>query len=185
MVPEIAALVLNGVGVLELSEEADLLEYVLPLFHGLLAEVGHLLDGDNLLAEEAPGVVDRAKAAMADLPQVLEDLLRVVLFKEVGDLRVLQAARPRHQRHNLAVSRPAQIAFASVAASTAASAPALVVARLDFQLRLSPVLLSGGGGGLLLLLLDPNLCQLAVLCQSITLLSVGRLACKFRSNALH
>ena len=179
VVPEVASLILNGIGMLELSEEAYLLEYVLPLLHCLLAQIGHLFDGDDLLAEQTSGVVDSAEAAMADLSQILEDLLRVVLLEELGGIRVLEAPGPRRDRHNLAVAGPAQ--------ALPPPAPTLVVARLDFQLRVSSTTVVGAGS----LPLDPNLSrQLTVLCrQSITLLllAVGCLACErsIKGSSLH
>lgn len=79
----------------------DLLQYVLPLLQALLAQIGHLLDGHNLPGEQAPGIIDGPETAMADLPQILEDLLRVVLEEEIGYLGVPQAARPGDGRHRL------------------------------------------------------------------------------------
>ena len=48
VVLEIAGLVLDGVFVVELAEEAQLLQNLLPLLGALLARVRHLLNGDHL-----------------------------------------------------------------------------------------------------------------------------------------
>lgn len=104
MVPEIAALVLYGIVILELFEKPYLLEYVLPLFHRLLAQIGHLLDSHDLLGLHEPGVINRPEAPMADLPQILEYFLWIVLLEQIGYLRILEATRPRWHRHYLAVA---------------------------------------------------------------------------------
>lgn len=99
MIPEIATLVLNRVRMIELTQEAYLLEDVLPLLHGLLAEVGHLFDGNDLLGDGASRVINGAEAAVADLPEILEYLLRIILLEELGNLGIFQATGPRYSRH--------------------------------------------------------------------------------------
>ena len=48
MVLEKAGLVFDRVFVVELTQEAQLLQYLLPLFGALFARVRHLLNGDHL-----------------------------------------------------------------------------------------------------------------------------------------
>lgn len=98
MLSEVTAFVLDRVRVAELSQEANLLEDVLPLLQTLFAHVGHLLDGDNLLGEDVAGVVHGAEASMADFAQILEYPFGVVVVEEVGHLRVLQTASPATER---------------------------------------------------------------------------------------
>lgn len=99
IVTQVATLVLYGIGVLQLSQEPDLLEDVLPLLQTLLAQVAHLLDGDNLLGEQTSGVVDGPETAVADLTQVLENLLGIMLVEQVCDLRISKTPRPGHRSH--------------------------------------------------------------------------------------
>ena len=90
---EVAALVLNGVWVSQLPEESDFFDDILPLLKALLAHVGHLLDGHNLLREDIAGIIDCSKRAMSNLPQVFKYPVRIIMVKEVGNLRILQAPR--------------------------------------------------------------------------------------------
>lgn len=78
----------------ELAQEADFFENVLPLFGRLLAQVGHLLDGHDLPGGHVPRVVNGAERAMADFSEVLKGFFGVAPLKKLGDLGVLQAARP-------------------------------------------------------------------------------------------
>lgn len=114
---------------------------------------------------------------MANFSQVLKDFFRVILFEKLGDLRVLEAARPRHLRHNLAVTRGTTRLCRGPPVLYGATPTSFVVSNttshrpVHFQLRIT----SAGRG--LLMTFNPNLRQLAVLCQSITL-RVGCLACR-------
>lgn len=95
---QVASLVLDRVGMVQLPQEANLLQDILPLFHALFAHVGHLLDRDNLAREIAFCVVDRTERSMANFAQIFEYLLRVMLIEQLGYLGILQASRP-HYRH--------------------------------------------------------------------------------------
>lgn len=125
--PQIAALVLDRIRVLQLAQEPslqgdrwrlsitersfnlqlshspDLLEDVVPLLETLLAQVAHLLDGHYLPGQVAARVVHGAEAAVPDFTQVIEDLLGVVLVEQVRNLGVLERAGPR--RRHLGVCR--------------------------------------------------------------------------------
>lgn len=87
----------------------DLLQDVLPLLQALFAHIGHLLDGHDLAREIASRIVDGAEGAMANLAEILEYLLWVVLVEELRYLRVLQAPRPGDSRHREAASTPTLI----------------------------------------------------------------------------
>jgi hypothetical protein len=45
-----------------------------------------------------PGIVDCAEGPVADLPEVVEQLLRVLALEQLRHVRVLQAARPGTKR---------------------------------------------------------------------------------------
>lgn len=92
---QVAALVLDRVGMIELAQKADLLEDVLPLLHALLAQIRHLLDGDDLTREVAARIVNGAERPVPDFTQIIEDLVRVMFVEELGDFRVFEAARSR------------------------------------------------------------------------------------------
>ncbi len=98
MLLEIAALVADAVRMLQPAEKSDLLEDVLPLLERLLAPVAHLLDGHHLGGDVVAGVVDGSEAAVANLAEVVEQLVRVLALKELSDVRVLQAPRSRERK---------------------------------------------------------------------------------------
>jgi hypothetical protein len=96
---QIAALVFDGVRVVELAEEADFLQDVLPFLQALLAQVRHFLDGDDLAREITARIVDRTERTVTDFAQIIENLVRIVFVEELGDFRVLETSRTRCWRH--------------------------------------------------------------------------------------
>ena len=94
-------MILDTVGVGQTGQEPDLLEDVLPLLQRLLAAVGHLLDGHNLVGDILPGVVHGAEGPVADLPEIIEDLVRVLSLEQLGDLGVLERPWPGGGRHGV------------------------------------------------------------------------------------
>lgn len=127
MLAQVTALVFDGVGMFQLPKEPkgdvdiydltieftrihftwlhlpNLLEDVVPLLQALLAQVAHLLNGHNLPREVTSCIIHGTKASMADLPEVVKDLLRVMLVEQVRNLRVLERTGPC--RRHLGVSR--------------------------------------------------------------------------------
>ena len=96
---QITPVVLDTVGVGQTCEEPDLLQDVLPLLQGLLPAVGHLLDGHHLVGDVLPGVVDGPEGPVANLPEVIEYLIRVFSLKQLGDLGVLEGPGSGCGRH--------------------------------------------------------------------------------------
>ena len=94
----------------ELAKKADFFKNVLPLLGALFAQVGHLLDCHHLLRQQTSRVINCAEAAVTDLPQVLENLLRIIFVEELRYFRILQTARPAITRHVLyLLAREAQV----------------------------------------------------------------------------
>lgn len=94
MISEEAALIFNSVGVVQLSQEADFFQDILPLLQTLLAKVGHLFDGNNLLSDQTTCIVHCSKTSMPNLTQIFKSLLRIIFVKKLSYFWVLQATRP-------------------------------------------------------------------------------------------
>lgn len=88
-----ATLIFNCIGVVQLSQESDFFQDILPLLQTLLPKVGHLFDGNNFLGNQATCIVHGSKTSMSNLTQILKSLLRIIFVKKLSYLWVLQATR--------------------------------------------------------------------------------------------
>lgn len=101
---QVAALIANAIRVLKSSEESDLFEDVLPLLQALLPAIGHLLDGHHFGRDIIPRIIDGAEAAVTNLAQIIEQLVRILALKQQRHIRVSQTARPEKNNRNHVIS---------------------------------------------------------------------------------
>ena len=94
-------MILYTVGMGESGQKPDLLQDVLPLLQRLLPPVGHLLDGHHLVSHILPGVVHGAEGPVANLPEIIKDLVRVLSLEQLGDLGVLEGPGPGSGGHGV------------------------------------------------------------------------------------
>lgn len=93
MISKEAAFIFNCIGVVQLSQESNFFQDILPFLQTLLSKVGHLFYGNNFLRDQASCVVYSSETSMSNLTQILKSLLRIIFVKKLSYLWVLQATR--------------------------------------------------------------------------------------------